>query len=139
MEVSGVTGTGSEIEFVDADQVGFSGLNAEAFMKLLIATLQNQDPTEPVGNEELLSQVSMMRNLQSNIELGEAVKAISTNQQLSTAATFIGTQITGAISNDQSVTGIVERAFLRGGKAFVGLADGGELLLSNITSVDLPG
>ncbi|HUG93000.1 MAG TPA: flagellar hook capping FlgD N-terminal domain-containing protein [Planctomycetaceae bacterium] len=136
MAITPTTATGPSVPTVDADKTGFAGLTSETFMRLLITQLQNQDPLEPVGNEELLNQLSMMRNLQANIELGEGLKAITTNQQLSTAATFIGREITGVDTRQQTITGIADRAFLRNGEAFVGIGDH-EVSLSQVTSVNL--
>ncbi len=131
MEVSSAT---SSAGIVSADKSGFAGLTADDFMKLLITELQNQDPTQPMGNEELLSQLSAMRSLQSNIEMGDALKAVTTNQQLSTATNFIGKSVTGTTEQQQNVSGIVSRAFTREGKAFVGVNDQ-EIPLENVTDV----
>ena len=136
MDITATAAPGSNIPIVEADQIGFGGLNSETFMRLLITQLQNQDPLEPVGNEELLNQLSMMRNLQANIELGEALKAITTNQQLSTAATYIGREITGVDTAGDGLTGIVDRAFLREGEAFVAVG-GREVALGEVTSISL--
>lgn len=135
MDVTGIAGA-SNVNVVDPSETGFAGLNSETFMKLLITQLQNQDPTEPVGNDELLSQLAMMRNLQSNIELGDAMKAITSNQQLSTAASFIGKAVTGTTATGESVSGLVERAFLRDDGAFLGVGDL-EVPMTNVISVDL--
>ena len=135
MEINAVSAIGREVEIVDRANTGFSALTPESFIKLLIVQLQNQDPTEPVGNDELLSQLSAMRSLQSNIELSEALKSITKNQQLSTAAGFIGRTVTGSAGN-QSIDGVVDRAFLRDGVAFVGVG-GRELPLKDIITVEL--
>lgn len=134
MDVGGVGGS-SGAGIVDSSQTGFAALTSEDFMKLLITQLQNQDPTEPVGNEELVNQLSQMRNLQSNIELGDALKAVTNNQQLSTAANLIGRQIEGTGSEQQTIEGIVTRAFLRDGTAYVAVGNE-ELPLANVLSVE---
>lgn len=138
MTIAPTSSTASNPPVVPADQAGFNSLNSETFMKLLITQLQNQDPLEPVGNEELLNQLSMMRNLQANIELGESLKAITTNQQLSTAATYIGREITGVDTAGEGLTGIVDRAFLREGEAFVAVGSR-EVALGEVTSISLVG
>jgi len=135
MDIGSIT-SGSDPQIVGSDQTGFAALSSESFLKLLITELQNQDPTEPVGNEELLNQLSMMRNLQSNIELGNALKAITDNQQLSTAANFIGKSITGVTADQQPVNGVADRAFLRDGQAFVGVG-AVEVPLSQVSSIGL--
>jgi flagellar basal-body rod modification protein FlgD len=134
MQVSAATAGGAE--FVAHDKTGFNGLTSETFMKLLIAQLQNQDPLEPVGNDELLSQMAMMRNLQSNIELGDAMKAITSDQQLATAASFIGKSIEGTDINRQPVSGVVDRAFLANGEVFVGVGSA-TVALKEVRSVSL--
>jgi flagellar basal-body rod modification protein FlgD len=111
---------------VDQAKTGFNALDAEAFMKMLITQLQNQDPLEPTGNDELLNQISQMRSLQSNIELSETLGAITTSQQLSTAASYIGKTVTATLTTDdgaQEVSGVVDRAFLADGKGYVGIGD----------------
>jgi flagellar basal-body rod modification protein FlgD len=134
MEIGATGSSSSDVNVVDADQVGFAGLTSESFLTLLITELQNQDPTEPIGNEELLNQLSMMRNLQSNIELGDTLKAITSDQQLSTAATFIGKSITGISTEQEEVAGIADRAFLKDGQVFVGVGDS-EIPLSQVSVV----
>ena len=135
MEVTSAAGS-NNATIVDPNETGFAGLDSASFMKLLITQLQNQDPTEPVGNDELLSQLSAMRNLQSNIELGDALKAITSNQQLSTAATFIGKSVTGTTVDGDPITGLVERAFQRDGSTFLGI-DGEEIAMQDVLSVAL--
>ena len=120
MEINATTRTTTP-RIVDKDDIGFSGLTADSFMKLLITELQNQDPLEPVGNEQLLNQLSMMRNLQSNIELSDTLKSITANQQLSAAAAFIGKTVAGTSVDQQFVQGRVDRAFVAEGKVHVGL------------------
>ena len=133
MEVTGAT-SGSNVPIVDRDKTGFSGLTADSFMKLLITELQNQDPLEPMGNEQLLNQMSMMRNLQSNIELSDTLKSIATSQQLGTASGFIGKSIIGSDAGRNEVRGVVDRAFLADGKAYVGIGPR-SVALEHISSV----
>ena len=136
MEINPITGlVENNVPIVNRDETGFAGLDADAFMKLLIVQLQNQDPLEPVGNDELLSQLSTMQSLQSNIQLGDAVKAITSNQQLSTAANFIGKLVTGVTDDQIEVSGVADRAFLNGGIAYVG-TDKGEIALSRVSAVN---
>jgi flagellar basal-body rod modification protein FlgD len=124
---------------VARESTGFNALSAEDFLKMMIVQLQNQDPLEPTGNEELLNQISQMRSLQSSIELSEALKSVTSQQKLSSAASLIGKSVTGTITlgdgTETTLEGIVERAFLKGGEAFVGLPDG-ELAVENISSVE---
>lgn len=135
-EVSGVS-SGSSTNTVSRDQVGIAGLTADDFMKMLITQLQNQDPTEPVTNEDLLNQISTMRNLQSDVELSDTLKSLTLNQQLSTTANFIGKLVTARDAGNDPVTGIVDRVFIQDGKAFVGIGDD-EFSVDQISDIRLP-
>lgn len=122
MAVNGIA-TNNNPAVIPKDKTGFNALTSEDFLKLLVTQLQNQDPTAPVGNEELLNQLSQMRSLQSNIELGDAMKAITTNQNLSTAAGFIGKTVSGTDIAGKALTGVVDKAFLTDGVAYVRVND----------------
>lgn len=136
MAVSSIANTGNAVPVTDKDKVGFNGLTSDAFMKLLIAQLQNQDPTEPMGNDELLQQISSMRNLQANIELSDTLKTFSQNQQISTGAAFLGTKVTGTTSSNREVTGIADRVFVREGQTYLGIGTE-EVAISKVTGVAL--
>lgn len=130
-------GTPASTTFVTRDQVGFAGLDSQAFLTLLITELKSQDPLDPMRNEEMLNQLSMMRNLQSNIELGETLKSITQGQQLTTAAALIGRSVSALASGSQEVTGIVDRVFIRDGKTYLGVG-GDEFELGQVRAVRLP-
>ena len=133
MDVTATTPLKDSPYYAGQDATGFNAITAESFMKLLITQLQNQDPSQPVGNEELLNQLALMRNIQSNVELIDSMKAITSGQQLSTAASFIGKHITGTGAQG-AVSGVVDRVLLKGGAVYVAVGDQ-ELKPSQIESV----
>lgn len=141
MPVSALSGTGSTTgttpALADKDKSGFNGLTSGDFMKLLITQLKNQDPTQPMGNDELLQQLSTMRNLQANVELSSTLKSFSQNQQISSAAAFLGKIITGTNANKQEIAGVADRVFTRDGQTILGIGKE-EISLSQVTGVSLP-
>lgn len=136
MPTSGVSGTNgsSSPTVVDKDQIGVAGLTSDSFLKLLIAQLQNQDPTEPVGNEEILSQLSQMRSLQSNVELGATLKAFAAGQQITTGSSFLGKTITGTNQDGDEVTGVADRVFIENNETMLGLGND-KVKVSSVTEV----
>jgi flagellar basal-body rod modification protein FlgD len=113
---------------------GFNNLTTADFMQLLIAELENQDPTQPMTNQDLLTQLSTMSQLQSTQDLDTALQNNTSNQQLSTASSFIGQAIQGTDSSNNPVSGVVQQAVLQNGTAYV--AVGNSLVpLANITAV----
>ncbi len=126
MNVSATGATGSSTTDNKQGSQGLGGLTSEAFLQMMITQLQNQDPLEPTGNDELLNQISQMRSLQSNIELGETLNSITNNQQLSSAASFIGKTIGATVqtaAGSRQVSGVVTRAFVAEGQAFIGIGE----------------
>ncbi len=136
-----ITGPSSnrETPLVSPESTGFNALSSESFLEMMIVQLQNQDPLEPTGNEELLNQISQMRSLQSSIELSEVLKSVSSQQKLGSAAALIGKTVSGTITasngTQTTIEGNVERAFVKGGEAFVGTSNG-EIAVENISSVE---
>ncbi|MDZ4686352.1 MAG: flagellar hook capping FlgD N-terminal domain-containing protein [Planctomycetaceae bacterium] len=121
MAVNGVGSTGSSnnIPVIDADKQGFAGLTSEDFIKLLITQLQNQDPSNPMDSDQLLSQISQMRNLQADIELQDTLKNLTLSQQLTSSTAFIGKHITAVGTDQTSVSGVVSKVQLRDGLAYL--------------------
>jgi len=138
MEVNSTTTNGGApvVDIVDSDKTGFAGLGSDDFMKLLLAQLQNQDPSEPTSNAELLNQLSSMRSLSSSIELGETLKEITASQQLSDSAQFLGAFVTGNNDDEEEVSGIVDRAVMREGTAYLGIGND-EIPVRNVSQVNI--
>lgn len=111
----------SQVKVVDNARTGFNGLSSDDFLKVLIEQLKNQDPSNPMDSDQLLQQVSQMRALQSNIELSDSLKSLTLNQQISSAASFLGKQVSGTDANNQAVSGAVDRVVVTNGKALLSI------------------
>jgi len=136
MEVnSTTTSSGTDVKIVDSEKTGFAALTSDDFMKLLLTQLQNQDPSEPTSNEELLNQLSSMQSLASSIELGDTLEEIISNQQLTDGANFLGSLVTGDTDEGEQVSGVVDRVVMREGKAYLGLGER-EIPVRNVTEVN---
>lgn len=135
------TPSGQPIKIVDPDKTGFNAMTSESFLKLLVTQLQNQDPTEPMSNEELLAQISGMRELQSSLELSETLDDLAnsqtSNSQTQLAASFIGKEITAILNDGTEISGIAESAVIEDGKAFVKV-NGQKIPVENVVTVSLP-
>jgi len=119
---------------IPSNSTGFGSLTTTDFMQMLIAELQNQDPTQPMSSEDLLGQLATMSQLQSTTDLDTALQANTTNQQLSIGASFIGKTINGKDDSGNAVSGVVDQAFLQSGNAYVGVGNS-QVQLANITNV----
>lgn len=139
MAVNGVSGSGSSgnsTQIKDPTKVGINGLTAEDFLKILVEQLKNQDPTAPVSNEVLLQQVSEIRSLQSDLELSDTLKGLSLNQSLSAGSSFLGKAVNGTGTDNEPLTGVVDRVAVRSGKVFLGVGSK-EITIDQVSQVSL--
>lgn len=76
-------------------------LGKDDFMKLLLATLKYQDPTEPMDTAKLLEQTSTMTNMEQMIQMTEASKKSFEAQQRAQGTTMVGkTAVYDAVDAD---------------------------------------
>jgi len=116
---------------------GFAALTSQDFMTMLLAELKNQDPTQPVSNADLLSQLSQMQSLQSNVELKSTLSGLASDQQMSAGASFLGKVVTGTDANKQPVSGIASSVTLQNGTLMIGIGSS-SVSIDNVTGVALP-
>lgn len=84
-------------------------VDMDEFLKLMITELQNQDPLDPMETSEMMVQLSQMREISSTDKLTDTLDAVLMGQNLTTASSMIGKQIS-ALSNDGiDIEGQVDR------------------------------
>ncbi|WP_225205663.1 flagellar hook assembly protein FlgD [Novosphingobium huizhouense] len=60
-----------------ATKSGWGSLGAGDFLKLLTAQLQNQDPTQPTDNIQMVTQLAQFSSLSNSTEMSATLKTIS--------------------------------------------------------------
>lgn len=111
MQASAISDPASAAGSLVSGSGGFSQLKAEDFFELLIQQLQFQDPLEPVSNEQLVGQISQIRDLEMNTRLAEALQALTGQQQFGLSSAMIGKYVEGTASGENgsgaAVKGVV--------------------------------
>ena len=122
--IGGATGSASAQTKASAPAT----LEYDAFLKLLVAELKNQDPTEPMNSSEFVAQLATFSNVEQSVRINDKLNAMMTALTLSQADGLIGKTVT---SGDGSISGkvIALRAVAEGPLAI--LENGGELLIGN--------
>lgn len=116
-----------------------SALGSQDFFQLLIAQLTNQDPLAPTGNDELLRQISSIREIELSTTLTQSLQALSGQQQFGTASSLIGQYVSGSDGNGQHSGGIVTAIrFADGGRPMLQLSTGVELPMEQIRAIQSP-
>jgi flagellar basal-body rod modification protein FlgD len=91
-------------------------LDLDDFLDLMIAELQNQDPLNPLENDELVAQISQIREVGATDRLTETLDAVLLGQNISSATNLIGTQVEAMSDDLQRVNGLVERISVANGR-----------------------
>lgn len=102
---------------------GYDDLKPEDFMKLLIAQLKSQDPTKPMDNQEILTQIGSINNVNVQQQMINTLTNLNSSQGLSSASSLIGKEVTADVGNNQEIIGLVESATVKDGKVFVNIGD----------------
>lgn len=94
-----------------SDQIGpgLNDLDVDQFLGLLIAELQNQDPLNPMDNSELVQQIGQIREISATNQLSETLSAVLLGQNVTTASSLIGKEVSALTDDLENITGVVDR------------------------------
>ena len=87
----------------------YNDLDLDAFLKLMISELQNQDPLDPMDNSEMVAQIGQIREIGATDQLTSTLTNLSDSQELVTASSMIGNVVEGLGDDGQEVSGVVDR------------------------------
>lgn len=122
--VNGVTSSAS----TQTKASGPATLEYDAFLKLLVAELQNQDPTEPMNSSEYVAQLASFSNVEQSVRINDKLDVMMTTLAFSQADDLIGKTVT---SGDGSISGKVAALRVVSEGPLAILENGGELLIGN--------
>lgn len=115
MAVAGVNNntTGNYIPTTNANQSGTDAANAslnyDSFLKLLVAQMKNQDPTNPMSSSEQIAQLATFSQVEQTIKTNTNLESLLQRTSLSEANSAIGKTVTSA---DGKTTGVVKEVTL---------------------------
>lgn len=104
-----------------------NGLGKDAFMKILVTQLKNQDPMEPLKDTEFIGQMAQFSSLEQLSNLNQAMTqfiALQGNQKLTEHADLLGNTIYWEQNMGgklQSGEGLVKALALKNGELMVEL------------------
>jgi flagellar basal-body rod modification protein FlgD len=107
-----------------------ASLDYTAFLRLLIAQMQNQDPTNPTDPGEWMGQIASFSGVEQAIQTNAKLDSLMTSSALTQADGLIGRTVT-ATTDAGKVTGKVASVHIISGGAVAVLEDGTKLLLSD--------
>ncbi|WEX88097.1 flagellar hook assembly protein FlgD [Sinorhizobium garamanticum] len=131
MAVSGVNNTSSSYTpTVSGAESGAdasaAALNYESFLKLLVAQMKNQDPTEPMDATQQIAQLATFSQVEQTIKTNKNLESLLQRTSLSEADAVIGKTVTSA---DGKTTGVVKEVKLYSDGIIALLDTGKELVI----------
>jgi flagellar basal-body rod modification protein FlgD len=107
-------------------------INYNQYLQLLVAELQNQDPTAPTDPTQYMSQLASFSSVEQQIQTNSKLDDMLTSSSLTQAELLIGQTIT---SSDGSTTGTVASVNLSSsGGVTATLSDGSTVALTTGSS-----
>lgn len=100
-----------------------TSLDPQAFLQLLVAQLQYQDPTNPADTSEFMNQTAMLSQVQSMDAMANSVFEMISAQQVSTATTMIGKAVSYVAPNGEQATGVVTSVSMHSGVPLLHVGD----------------
>jgi flagellar basal-body rod modification protein FlgD len=83
------------------------GLSQKDFLNLLVAQMTAQDPLKPTDSQDLLSQMTQFSTLNANNNLQTQLANMQLAQQVSTAGSLLGKQVTLQLDSKTTAQGTV--------------------------------
>ena len=109
-------------------------IDRDAFLKLLLAQMSNQDPLSPMDSEQFLSQLAQLNTLDQMWRMNENLQAFMSQQQLLQASAMIGRTVQALDDQGGYIEGTVIRVSVRSGVVWVDLGSAA-VRLDQITAV----
>jgi flagellar basal-body rod modification protein FlgD len=83
----------------------------DMFLKMLIAQLQNQDPSAPMDQKDMMSQMSQMSSVEQLGNIAQTMSSLQTNATVSQSVAMIGHKIDylsqdGGVVHDAAVQSV---------------------------------
>ena len=115
MDVGAVAATESVQNRQQNDTVfGQEFIGKDGFIKLLITQLQNQDPLEPMSNEDFAAQLAQFSSLEQMQNLNDSFGKLMDLTRIGSSASLIGKGVSYLdLSTGLNSSGVVEKVILK--------------------------
>jgi flagellar basal-body rod modification protein FlgD len=111
-----------------------STLGKEDFLNLLVAQLKNQDPLDPVKNEDFIAQLAQFNSLEQMMNLNSNFSSFNSMQSISSASNFIGKLVAWTDSSGNAQSGQVTEVGIQSGTPYL-VVGTNTLTIDQITAI----
>ena len=125
-QVSGTTGSAGSTQSGTGTAGKAATVDYNAFLQLLVAQLQNQDPTSPMDSTAYMSQLASFSQVEQSVSSNAKLDSLLAFGALQTAGVAIGRTVTSA---DGTLSGTVASVQITSRGPLATLTDGNTLIL----------
>jgi flagellar basal-body rod modification protein FlgD len=105
---AGVAGSTRASGGIDA----FGDIGKDAFLKLLVAQLRNQDPFKPMDDKDFIAQLAQMNTVEQMSNMNNYLKESLSFEAMGQASALIGKTIVAQPPGMSPITGVVQEVRL---------------------------
>lgn len=111
-----------------------NGLDRDAFMKLLVAQMRYQDPSNPMDSTQFMAQSAQFTSIELLQKLQESQTQLLSYQGLVLSSSLVGKTVSGTTADGATVTGKVDSAQVVAGAGYVTIGST-RLPVANVSEV----
>ena len=134
MQTDAVTSTATQAQTTSQVSNSFA-LDKDAFLKLLVAQLQNQDPMSPMDSNQFIAQMAEFSTVEQLTNIYQTVEQMAQENELSLGASLVGHQISLNVDENTTVTGVVQKVTFVNGQVNVYI-NGNPYNIEQLTEID---
>jgi flagellar basal-body rod modification protein FlgD len=114
-----------------------SGFDGSDFMLVLLAQLKNQNPLEPLKDNEMMAQMAQLNSLQALQSIKSSMDQMAAANSASFAASLVGKLVKATLDDGSTVEGVVTSTSIKEGKYLLNVGDK-SIYLAAITNISQP-
>ena len=112
------TASSTSLKNANESKTGTSNIDSDAFLTLLVAEMQNQDPLEPTSNTEWISQYATFTQVSEIQAIGNAMNSVKAD---SLVGKNVIMNVTDDSGNTEEISGKVDFVTYEEGKAYLSI------------------
>lgn len=112
--ISGITGATGATSTTGTTSKSKNALDQDAFLKLLVAQLKYQDPTNPSDGTQFLAQTAQFTQVEKLGQIADAQQSMINAQLMLGASGMVGRTVSYVGADGADVTGVVSSAKFSG-------------------------
>lgn len=117
-----------------ASGTGSGAFDQDSFLKILVAQLSNQDPLNPLDQNEFIAQMAQFTQVEQTLKLNENLETLGNTLRFSSSL-LVGAHVQYAGEDGQIATGTIQAVLFEKDAVRVRMADGTECPLDSISTV----